>query len=110
MKRRELLRAMAGVGAASLVVPGIACGVLPAVRSGPPTIKIAYLTLGWAGIEIIHHLGLLDPRRWDIEWRPVDAISGLVNAFAAHQVDLIDMSSVIVGQMYEQGVDMRVFG
>jgi ABC-type nitrate/sulfonate/bicarbonate transport system substrate-binding protein len=40
----------------------------------------------------------------------VGPISGLVNAFASGQADLIDMSAVIVGQMYEQGVKMSVFG
>lgn len=36
-------------------------------------------------------------------------ISGLVTAFASNRVDVIDMASVIVGQMHEQGVNMRVF-
>jgi ABC-type nitrate/sulfonate/bicarbonate transport system substrate-binding protein len=37
-------------------------------------------------------------------------ISGTVNAFSSGQVDLIDMATVISGQMYEQGVKLSIFG
>ena len=83
-----------------------------AVGVGAPdrTFKLAYLTLGWAGLEVVHQLGLLEQRGWKIEWQNVDLISGLVNAFSSGQVDLIDMSTVVGAQMYEQGVKMSVFG
>ena len=74
------------------------------------TFKIAYLTLGWAGIEAIDVLRLLEERGWDIEWTRVGPISGLVSAFGSGQVDIIDMSAVIAAQMYEQGVQLRIFG
>ena len=74
------------------------------------TFKIAYLTLGWAGVEVIHQFGLLEERGWNIEWQAVDLISAIVNAFTSGQVDLIDMSTVIGAQMYEQGVRMSAFG
>jgi NitT/TauT family transport system substrate-binding protein len=45
-----------------------------------------------------------------VEWQAVDLISGIVNAFSSGQVDLIDMSTVIAAQMYEQGVKMSAFG
>jgi ABC-type nitrate/sulfonate/bicarbonate transport system substrate-binding protein len=81
----------------------------PATRASR-TFKSAYLTLGWAGIEAIDALGLLKERGWNVEWQRVGPISGLVNAFSSGQADIIDMSAVIVGQMYEQGVKMNVFG
>jgi ABC-type nitrate/sulfonate/bicarbonate transport system substrate-binding protein len=68
------------------------------------------LTLGWAGVEIVHQLGLLEQRGWKTEWQNVDPISGLVNAFSSGQVDVIDMSTVVGAQMYEQGVKMSAFG
>jgi ABC-type nitrate/sulfonate/bicarbonate transport system substrate-binding protein len=120
MSRRAFLRGAAAVsGAAGLAALTAACtsGPSPASSgSGPDTskpdrtFKIAYLTLGWAGIEVIHQLGLLEAKGWKIEWQNVDPISGLVNAFSSGQVDLIDMSTVVGAQMYEQGVKMSAFG
>jgi ABC-type nitrate/sulfonate/bicarbonate transport system substrate-binding protein len=81
-----------------------------AAQSGERTFKIAYLTLGWAGIEAIDVLGLLKERGWNIEWTRVGPISGVVNAFSSGQADIIDMSAVIAAQMYEQGVSLRIFG
>jgi ABC-type nitrate/sulfonate/bicarbonate transport system substrate-binding protein len=117
--RRAFLRGMAAVsGAAGLAALTAACAPVASQSSGggsgkaPPdrTFKLAYLTLGWAGIEIVHQLGLLEQRGWKIEWQNLDATSGLVNAFSSGQVDLIDMATVIGAQMYEQGVKMAVFG
>ncbi len=81
-----------------------------AAQSDGRTFKIAYLTLGWAGLEAIDVLGLLKERGWDIEWTRVGPISGIVNAFSSGQADIIDMSAVIAAQMYEQGVQLRIFG
>ena len=117
--RRAFLRGVAAVGgAAGLSMLAAACA--PGTTSSPKpgqaestpdrTFKFAYLTLGWAGVEVIHQLGLLEQRGWKIEWQNVDLISGLVNAFSSGQVDLIDMSTVIGAQMYEQGVKMSAFG
>lgn len=81
-----------------------------AAQSDGRTFKIAYLTLGWAGLEAIDVLGLLKERGWNIEWTRVGPISGIVNAFSSGQADIIDMSAVIAAQMYEQGVQLRIFG
>jgi NitT/TauT family transport system substrate-binding protein len=116
MQRRVFLRGVAGLSAATVAVAGLACGPASSVAPGQSpagrsrTFKIAYFTLGWAGMELIHQLRLLDEQGWSIEWHPVDVINGVVNAFSSGQVDLIDMASVIAAQMYEQGVNLRVFG
>jgi ABC-type nitrate/sulfonate/bicarbonate transport system substrate-binding protein len=115
--RRAFLRTLAaGGGTAGLAALTAACAPSPGPapgsgQAGPGrTFKIAYLTLGWAGVEVIHQLGLLEQRGWRIEWQAVDPISGVVNAFSSGQVDLIDMATVIAAQMYEQGVKMAAFG
>jgi ABC-type nitrate/sulfonate/bicarbonate transport system substrate-binding protein len=117
--RRAFLRGVAAVGgAAGLSMLSSACAPAstPAAGAGQTpsrtdrAFKIAYLTLGWAGIEIIHQRGLLEEKGWKIEWQNVDLISGIVNAFSSGQVDLIDMSTVIGARMYEQGVKMLAFG
>jgi ABC-type nitrate/sulfonate/bicarbonate transport system substrate-binding protein len=74
------------------------------------TFKFAYLTLGWAGTEVIHKQDMLKERGWNIEWQLVGPISGLVNAFASGQADIIDMSAVIAAQMHEGGVKLKIFG
>jgi ABC-type nitrate/sulfonate/bicarbonate transport system substrate-binding protein len=74
------------------------------------TFKFAYLTLGWAGTEVIHKQDLLKARGWNVDWQLVGPISGLVNAFASGQADIIDMSAVIAAQMYEGGVKLKIFG
>ncbi|MCC7368710.1 MAG: ABC transporter substrate-binding protein [Chloroflexi bacterium] len=117
--RRAFLRGAVAVGgAAGLALLSAAC--VPSSRSsaadGPSgsgqdrTFRLAYLTLGWAGIEVIHQLGLLEAKGWKIEWQNVDLIPGVVNAFGSGQVDLIDMSTVVGAQMYEQGIKLSVFG
>jgi len=113
------LRGAAAVGgAAGLTLLSAACGPAsrPATGAIQPdsgtdrTFRLAYLTLGWAGIEVIHQLGLLEAKGWKIEWQNVDTTNALVNAFSAGQVDLMNMATVIAGQMYEQGVQMSAFG
>jgi len=73
------------------------------------TFRFAYLRLGWAGCEAIDELGLLAARGWSMEWKRIDQISALANAFAAGQADIIDMSVVIAAQMHEQGVPLKIF-
>jgi NitT/TauT family transport system substrate-binding protein len=124
--RRTFLRGVAAVGGAAGVA-ALTAGCRPgngsSSRAGPAdsgagqgasrpdrTFKIAYLTAGMAGIEIIHQLGLLEQRGWKIDWQNVDLLSGTVNAFGSGQVDLIDISTVIGAQMYEQGVKLSAFG
>jgi NitT/TauT family transport system substrate-binding protein len=102
MRRRVFLGGLAAAGAAA------ACG-LPGSRSGT-TFKVAYLRLGWGGLELIHQLGLMEQKGWRIEWTVVDQINGLVNAFASGQQHVVNMTSLLVGQMYERGVKLRVFG
>jgi NitT/TauT family transport system substrate-binding protein len=117
--RRSFLRGSAAASGA----PGLAALTAACAPGAPPesapasspagpsrTFKVAYLTLGWAGIEVVHQLGLLEQRGWSIAWQAVDTISSVVNAFVAGQVDLIDMSAIIAAQMYEQGVKVAVFG
>jgi ABC-type nitrate/sulfonate/bicarbonate transport system substrate-binding protein len=79
-------------------------------RTAARTFKVAYLRLGFGGIEVTHQLGLLERKSWSIEWTAVDQISALVNVFSSGQVDVVDMAATIVGQMYEGGVKLRVFG
>jgi ABC-type nitrate/sulfonate/bicarbonate transport system substrate-binding protein len=119
ISRRAFLRRLAAVGgAARLAALTAACAPTTAPSSKPEqaaskpdrTFKIAYLTLGWAGVEVIHQLGLIEERGWKIEWQAVDLIGAIVNAFTSGQVDVIDMSTVIAAQMYEQGVRMSAFG
>lgn len=121
LKPTQAAKPAATTGAAAAASPAAASpSTSPAARSSPVaqapaarpsrTFKIAYLTLGWAGIEAIDQLGLLKQRGWNVEWQQVGPISGLVNAFSSGQADIIDMSAVIVGQMFEQGVKLNVFG
>ncbi len=85
-------------------------GTTPAPARPSRTFNFAYLTLGWAGTEIIHRQNLLGRRGWNMQWQTVGPVSGLVNTFASGQADIIDMSVIIAGQMYEQGVKLKVFG
>jgi NitT/TauT family transport system substrate-binding protein len=116
MHRRVFLHGLAAVGAASAAGLGAACA-LPTLSGGAQprstaarTFKAAYLRLGFGGIEITQQLGLLERKGWNIEWSAVDQINALVNVFSSGQADLVDMAATIVGQMYEQGVKLRVFG
>ncbi|MBX5491767.1 MAG: transporter substrate-binding domain-containing protein [Chloroflexi bacterium] len=95
--------APAGSGPAAAGQPGASC-------SQDRTYRFAYLQLGWAATEIIHQEKLLEKRGWKIDWQTVGPISGLVNAFASGQADLIDMSVIIAGQMHESGVPLKIFG
>lgn len=118
--RREFLckagLAAGGLGLGTLIG---GCGARPGATPAAPTaaatrparaFKFAYLTLGWAGTEVIHKLDLLARRGWDIEWQSVGPISGVVNAFASGQVSLADMSVTIAAQMHENGVKLKIVG
>jgi len=120
-----LLGAACGGGTGSQPAPKPASGSAPAAASGSSaaqapaqaanacqdrTYKFAYLTLGWAATEIIQQEKLLENKGWKIDWTTVGPISGLVNAFASGQADVIDMSVIIAGQMYEKNVKLKVFG
>lgn len=73
-------------------------------------LRIAYLRLGWSATEIIQQEKLLEKRGWKVEWTVVDPISALINSFAAGHVDVIDMSTVLAGRMWEQGQRVVIFG
>jgi ABC-type nitrate/sulfonate/bicarbonate transport system substrate-binding protein len=124
LTRRDLL-GKAGLAAGGLGLAALlgACGANTtpsAATSGAATpggatrparaFSFAYLTLGWAGIEVTQKLDLLTRRGWTIDWQPVGPINGLVNAFASGQVDLIDMAMVLAAQMYESGTPLTIFG
>jgi len=74
------------------------------------TFRFAYLRLGWSATEIIQQEKLLEKRGWKVEWSVIDPIPGLVNAFAAGHADVIDMSTVLAGRMFEQGQKVQIFG
>jgi ABC-type nitrate/sulfonate/bicarbonate transport system substrate-binding protein len=82
-----------------------------AAAQAKPKVRFAYLQLGWSATEIIHREDPLGKRGWDVEYTPIaGAPSGLVNAFAAGQVDAIDMSFAVAGSMFEKGIPLRVTG
>jgi ABC-type nitrate/sulfonate/bicarbonate transport system substrate-binding protein len=88
-----------------LLQPGASFG------QGKGKARLAYLQLGWAATEIIHKEDLLGKRGWQTEYTPVGGSpSGLVNTFAAKNVDAIDMSFILVAKMFEDGVPIKVTG
>lgn len=100
----------AATQAAPAATPTAAPAASPTIAQRPErTFRFAYLRLGWAGCEAIDELGLLSARGWNVEWKRIDQISALANAFAAGQADIIDMSVVIAAQMHEQGVPLKIF-
>jgi NitT/TauT family transport system substrate-binding protein len=102
--RREFLQAGAAAGAA-LALPR------PGAGQGKPRVRFAYLQLGWAACEIIHKADLLGRHGWSAEYTPVPGSpAGLVNAFAAKNVDAIDMGFAMTAKMFEDGVPLRVTG
>ena len=68
------------------------------------TVRFAYLRLGWSATEIIQQEKLLEKRGWKVEWSVIDPIPGLVNAFAAGHADVIDMSTVLAGRMFDKAI------
>ncbi len=73
--------------------------------------RFAYLQLGWAACEIIHKEDLLGKRGWQAEYTVVPGSpAGLVNTFAAGNVDAIDMSFALSAKMFEDKVPVKVTG
>ncbi|OLB13266.1 MAG: hypothetical protein AUH18_02590 [Candidatus Rokubacteria bacterium 13_2_20CM_69_10] len=91
-----------------MIVLGVAATSAWAQDKG--TVRFAYLRLGWSATEIIQQEKLLEKRGWKVEWSVIDPIPGLVNAFAASHADVIDMSTVLAGRMFEQGQKVQIFG
>ena len=106
--RREFL------GTAAAGVSGVGAGAWPrAARAQGPKgkVRFAYLQLGWAACEIIHKEDLLGRRGWQAEYNVVPGSpAGLVNTFAAGNVDAIDMSFALTAKMFEDKVPLRVTG
>jgi ABC-type nitrate/sulfonate/bicarbonate transport system substrate-binding protein len=106
--RREFLRA--GAIAAGAVTTG-RLGARRAAAQGKGRVRFAYLQLGWAACEIIHKDDLLGKRGWQAEYTVVPGSpAGLVNTFAAGNVDAIDMSFALSAKMFEDGVPVKVTG
>ena len=106
VSRREFLRATGVAGAAAGVWPRRA-----AAQGGKGKVRFAYLQLGWAACEIIHKEDLLGKRGWQAEYNVVPGSpAGLVNTFAAGNVDAIDMSFALSAKMFEDGVPTKVTG
>jgi ABC-type nitrate/sulfonate/bicarbonate transport system substrate-binding protein len=107
VSRRGLLR---GAGAAALVAGGLVSRGARA-QAAKGKVRFAYLQLGWAACEIIHKEDLLGKRGWQAEYGVVPGSpAGLVNTFAAGNVDAIDMSFALSAKMFEDKVPLRVTG
>jgi ABC-type nitrate/sulfonate/bicarbonate transport system substrate-binding protein len=106
--RREFLRGTAVVAALG------ATGLRPRrarAQGAKGKVRLAYLQLGWAATEIIHREDLLGKRGWRAEYSVVPGSpAGLVNTFAAGQVDAIDMSFALSAKMFEDKVPLKVTG
>jgi ABC-type nitrate/sulfonate/bicarbonate transport system substrate-binding protein len=109
LSRRQFLRAAgAAAGAASA---GAAWPRRAAAQAAKGKVRFAYLQLGWAACEIIHKEDLLGKRGWQAEYNVVPGSpAGLVNTFAAGNVDAIDMSFALSAKMFEDRVPLRVTG
>ena len=105
--RRDFLRA--GVAASAALAGGLP--VRRALAQGKGKVRFAYLQLGWAACEIIHKEDLLGKRGWQTEYGVVPGSpAGLVNTFAAGNVDAIDTSFALSAKMFEDGVPVKVTG
>src|SRR5262245_9329945 len=109
LSRRQFLGAT-GVTAGALAA-GAAWPRPGRSQGGKGKVRFAYLQLGWAACEIIHKEDLLGRRGWQAEYNVVPGSpAGLVNTFAAGQVDAIDMSFALSAKMFEDKVPLRVTG
>jgi ABC-type nitrate/sulfonate/bicarbonate transport system substrate-binding protein len=105
--RRGFLRT--GVAAGAALAGGLAAR--PGGAQGKGKVRFAYLQLGWAACEIIHKEDLLGKRGWQAEYTVVPGSpAGLVNTFAAGNVDAIDMSFALSAKMFEDQVPVKVTG
>jgi ABC-type nitrate/sulfonate/bicarbonate transport system substrate-binding protein len=108
VSRREFLRT---TGAAAGAMTGAAAWPRLARAQGKGKVRFAYLQLGWAACEIIHKEDLLGKRGWQAEYNVVPGSpAGLVNTFAAGNVDAIDMSFALSAKMFEDKVPLKVTG
>lgn len=89
------------------IVLGLASG---AVAQEKGSFRFAYLRLGWSATEIVHQEKLLEKRGWKVDWKVIDPIPGLITSFASGTVDVIDMSTILAGRMFEQGQKVLIFG
>ncbi len=115
VSRRDFLRTTGAVtgmfGAGMLAAAGAGLPRPAAAQGQKGKVRFAYLQLGWAACEIIHKEDLLGKRGWQAEYNVVaGSPSGLVNTFAAGNVDAIDMSFAIAAKMFEDKVPLRVTG
>ena len=105
--RRDFLRT--GVAAGAALAGGLVAR--PVRAQGKGKVRFAYLQLGWAACEIIHKEDLLGKRGWQAEYTVVPGSpAGLVNTFAAGNVDAIDMSFALSAKMFEDQVPIKVTG
>lgn len=108
VSRREFLRTT-GAAAGALAAAGARPRRASAQTKGK--VRFAYLQLGWAACEIIHKEDLLGKRGWQAEYNVVPGSpAGLVNTFAAGNVDSIDMSFALAAKMFEDKVPLKVTG
>lgn len=110
--RRDFLRTTsAAAGALSLGAAGGAWPRPAAAQGTKGKVRFAYLQLGWAACEIVHKEDLLGKRGWQAEYNVVaGSPAGLVNTFAAGNVDAIDMSFALAAKMFEDKVPLKVTG
>jgi ABC-type nitrate/sulfonate/bicarbonate transport system substrate-binding protein len=109
LKRRDFLRT-AGV-AASALAAGSPWPRRASAQGAKGKVRFAYLQLGWAACEIVHKEDLLGKRGWQAEYNVVPGSpAGLVNTFAAGNVDAIDMSFALTAKMFEDKVPLKVTG
>src|SRR3990172_6710598 len=91
VNRREFLRYTALAGA--LGAAGTLASPRRARAQTKGKVRFAYLQLGWTATEIIHKEDLLGKRGWSVDYTVVPGSPPtLVNAYAAKNVDAIDMS------------------
>jgi ABC-type nitrate/sulfonate/bicarbonate transport system substrate-binding protein len=106
LSRRTFLRAA--------VAGTLAAGGWPrpaAAQGAKGKVRFAYLQLGWAACEIIHKEDLLGKHGWQAEYNVVPGSpAGLVNTFAAGNVDAIDMSFALAAKMFEDQVPLKITG
>ena len=104
--RRDFLRT--GVAAGAALAGGLAAR--PGGAQGKGKVRFAYLQLGWAACEN-HKEDLLGKRGWQAEYTVVPGSpAGLVNTFAAGNVDAIDMSFALSAKLFEDQVPVKVTG
>ncbi|MGH7318113.1 MAG: ABC transporter substrate-binding protein [Candidatus Rokuibacteriota bacterium] len=106
LSRRAVLRTAAGALAVGGAWPWRA-----SAQGTKGKVRFAYLQLGWAACEIIHKEDLLGKRGWQAEYNVVPGSpAGLVNTFAAGNVDAIDMSFALAAKMFEDKVPLKATG